>query len=296
MKPTAIAELLLLAALWGASFLFMRIAVPVLGPVWLIELRVLFAGIALLPLLLRASPWHTIRQYWRPLIVIGLINLALPFILLAYTTLYLSAGFTAILNATAPLFGTIVSWIWLKEKLTWIRGIGFGLGFLGVVILVSGQQSATPSITNAIAILTGLCGALMYAIAAPYAKKYLENVPSFITSAVSQFTAALFLLPALPFTIPTHPITTPVILSVLLLAVGSTALAYILYFRLIHSIGSTNALTVSYLIPLFAMLWGGLLLREPITLSMMIGCGLIVAGVAIAYANPPHTKIEDPNR
>lgn len=283
MRPSDLAELLLLAALWGGSFLFMRVAAPVLGPVWLIELRVLIAGLALLPLLVRLGQWETVRRHARPLFVLGIINSALPFVLLSYASLTLPAGFTAILNGTVPLFGTLVAFFWLGEKLTLARIVGFVLGFLGVVVLVGWQTTAVTS-SFVLAVAAGLLAALLYAIAAPYAKKRLAEVPSLATATMSNLSAAIVWLPVLPFTAPTAPPSTTVVMSVLLLALGSTSLAYILYFRLIQNIGSTNALSVAYLIPLFAILWGALILHEPITLSMLLGGGLIVAGIAIAYS------------
>lgn len=281
MKGLEIAELLLLAALWGGSFLFMRIAAPVLGPIWLIELRVLLAGLALLPILVRLNLWHEIRRNWMPLFIVGCINSAIPFALLAFSSLSLPAGFTSILNATAPLFGTIVAAVWLKERLTITRMIGFILGFVGVIILV-GWKTITATPTFILAVLAGLLAALMYAIAAPYIKQKLVGVPSLVVATGSQLGAAFLLLPALPFTIPQQAPTAIIIVSVLGLALLSTAFAYILYFRLIQNIGSTKALTVTYLIPLFAMLWGTVFLKEAVTTSMILGCSLILLGTAIA--------------
>ncbi len=147
MRGLEIAELLLLAALWGGSFLFMRIAAPVLGPVWLIEFRVLLAGLALLPVLVRFNLWHEVRRHWISLFIVGCINSAIPFSLLAFASVSLPAGFTSILNATAPLFGTIVAFVWLKERLTIARMIGFVLGFMGVVILI-GWKAVSFSLTG----------------------------------------------------------------------------------------------------------------------------------------------------
>jgi drug/metabolite transporter (DMT)-like permease len=170
MRVSDVAELLLLAALWGGSFLFMRIAAPVLGPVWTIEIRVLLAGLALLPFLIRLNLWGEIRHKAMPLFIVGCINSALPFSLLAFASVSLPAGFTSILNATSPLFGTVVAAVWLKEQLTISRTIGFGLGFMGVIVLVGGKTfTSTPAFFTAIA--AGLMGALLYAIAAPYAKR-----------------------------------------------------------------------------------------------------------------------------
>ncbi|WNZ24787.1 DMT family transporter [Leptolyngbya sp. NK1-12] len=281
MKISDIAELLLLAALWGGSFLFMRIAAPVLGPVWLIEFRVLLAGLVLLPLLLRLNYLHQLRQNLVPLSVVGSINSAIPFLLLAFASVSLPAGFTSILNATAPLFGTIVAAVWLKERLTPTRMVGFGLGFAGVVILIGVPPIAATS-AFLVAVLAGLLAALMYAIAAPYIKRSLADVPSLVVTTGSQLGAAVLLLPALPFTIPQQIPSFTVVMAVIALALLSTAFAYILYFRLIQNVGSTKALTVTYLIPLFAMLWGAIILQEAVSLSMLIGCGFVLLGTAIA--------------
>ena len=276
MSGLNIAELLLLATLWGGSFLFMRIAAPVMGPVWLIEARVLLAGLALLPVLVRFNLWYEVRRNWRPLLMVGCINSAIPFSLLAFASVSLPAGFTSILNATAPLFGTIVAFVWLKERLTIARMIGFILGFVGVIILIGWRAfELTPAFVMAVS--AGLLAALTYAIAAPYIKQKLMGVSSLAITAGSQLGAALLLFPALPFTMPQQPITEDIVIAVLGLALLSTTFAYLLYFRLIQNIGSTRALTVTYLIPLFAMIWGTLFLHEAITTPMILGCALIQA-------------------
>ena len=281
MKRSDIFELLLLAALWGGSFLFMRIAAPVLGPVWLIELRVLLAGLVLLPMLTRLGLLGKLRQNLALLLVVGCLNSAIPFLLLAFASVSLPAGFTSILNGTAPLFGTVVASVWLHEKLTTARMMGFVLGFIGVVILVGWKTiDTTPGIL--LAIVAALSAALMYAIAAPYIKQNLTDVPALVATTGSQLGAALAIVPALPFTVPQQPPSAEVVISVLALALLSTAFAYILFFRLIQNIGSTKALTVTYLIPIFAMLWGAMVLKEAITASMILGCGLVLLGTAIA--------------
>lgn len=281
MTPLQMAELLLLAALWGASFLFMRIAAPELGPIWLIELRVLLSGLSLLPLLLHQRLGGQMREHWRSLAVVGLLNSALPFSLLAFSSLSLPAGTTAILNGTVPFFGVAVAYVWLQEPLNASRIVGLLLGFMGVVILVGLRGTALTS-DILLAIATGLCAALMYAIAAPYIRLNFQGVPSVVIATGSQLSAAACLLPLLPFTLPYAAPSQRALLAVISLALLSTSLAYILYFRLIHTVGSTRALTVAYLIPLFAIFWGALILNEAITLSMVTGGALILLGTAIA--------------
>ncbi|VEP15345.1 conserved membrane hypothetical protein [Hyella patelloides LEGE 07179] len=282
MKISDLLELLLLAAVWGASFLFMRIAAPILGPVWLIELRVLLAGLALLILSIRLNLLAEIRRNFIPLFVVGCLNSAIPFLLFAFASLILPAGFTAILNATVPLFGTIIAFFWFKEKLTLSRFFGLILGFAGVTILV-GWTNIPITQSFVLAIVAGLSASLMYAIAAPYLKQNLAGVPSLVVATGSQLSAAVFLLPITPFFLPKVFPSAVVILVVLALALFSTAFAYILYFRLINQIGVSKSLTVAYLIPLFAMLWGAIVLSEPITTSMVLGCSLILTGTAIAF-------------
>jgi drug/metabolite transporter (DMT)-like permease len=281
MKLSQITELLLLAALWGGSFLFMRVAAPEFGPIWLIECRVLLAGLTLLPLLWKQGLMGHLRSHLRALMVVGLLNSALPFSLLAFSSLSLPAGTTAILNGTVPFFGVGVAYIWLHEPLTRSRMLGLLVGFTGVVVLVGLRGTAiTPDILLAIA--TGLCAALMYAIAAPFIRLNLRGVPSLVIATGSQLSAAVFLLPLLPFTQPAVAPSEQAIWAVVGLAILSTSIAYILYFRLIQTVGSTRALTVAYLIPLFAILWGALILHEAITVSMVAGGALILSGTAIA--------------
>ena len=281
MKFSDLIELLLLAAFWGGSFLLMRIAAPILGPVWLIELRVLLAGLILLPVLLRLNLWEQVRQNAIPLFVVGCLNSALPFLLIAFASVYLTAGFTSILNATAPLFGIIIASLWLKEKLTFARMSGFVLGFMGVTLLI-GKKSFPTTPLVLLAIAAGLTASFLYAVGAPYSKRYLTKTPPLVIATMSQLSAAVFLLPALPFTVPQTVPSPKIMLCVLALALFSSALAYILYFRLIQNIGASKALTVAYLIPVFAMIWGRLVLQEPITSVMVWGCGLILLGTAIA--------------
>ena len=259
----------------------MRVAVPSLGPVWLIEIRVLFAGLVLLPLSPLSDLGREIKNHFLPLLVIGCLNFAFPFVFFAFGSQFLPAGFSAILNATAPLFGTLVTWIWLKEKFTLRKIIGFALGFSGVIILV-GWKTVALTPTLVLAIMAGLSAALMYAIAAPYAKQKLAGVSPLSISTVCLLAASLILLPLLPLTKPAVFPPLGAILAAIALAIFSTALAYILYFQLIKNIGATQTLTVTYLIPLFALVWGWFFLGEPLTVSMVFGGGLILSGVAIS--------------
>ncbi|MGB3768939.1 MAG: DMT family transporter [Phormidesmis sp.] len=280
MKLSDALALLLLSALWGGSFLFMRVAAPVLGPVWLIEIRVSLTVLLLLPLIVRLGLWPEIRKHWLVMLIVGGLGSAAPFTLISFATLSLPAGFTSILNATTPLFGAMVAAVWLKERLTQVQVASLGLGFVGVVVLVGFKATVTSAFLMAVG--AGLLASVMYAISSPYAAKALVGVQPLAIAAGSQLGAAIWLLPALPFTVPTQTPSWSVVASVFGLAGFSTALAYILFFRLLQSIGSTRVLTVTYLIPLFAIAWGALLLGEAVTVSMLGGGLLILLSVAIA--------------
>ena len=283
MKLADLFELLLLAAVWGASFLFMRIAAPVLGPVLLIELRVLIAGFTLLLVAIRFGLISEIKTNIIPLLIVGCINSAIPFLLFAFASLYLPAGFSSILNATAPLFGTLIAGLWLREKLTIVQFIGLVIGFAGVTILVGWTK--IPVTTNFIrAIAAGLIAPLSAAMAALYAREKLLGVNPIAVATGSLLGATIILLPVTPWFLPDRFPSLTIILVTIALSLFSTALAYVIYFRLISRIGASKSLIVAYLIPLFAMFWGTLILGEPITMSMILGCGLILSGTAIALS------------
>ncbi len=277
MKAKHVGALLLLSALWGGSFLFMRIAAPVLGPVVLIELRVLMAGAALLLYVMATRSHLDLRARWRHYLVIGIINSAIPFTLIATAELHLTAGLAAILNATSPLFGAVVAAVWIKEALTTKKVIGLILGLLGVAVLV-GWSPLPFSAIMAFSVAASLTAAACYGLAGVYTKVHVQGVSSLSLATCSQLGASLFLLP-LTFVVPSkHIPTLPVILAVTALALLCTAVGYLLYFWLIEHIGPTRALTVTFLAPIFGVLWGVVLLSEPLSLSTFIGFGIILTG------------------
>jgi drug/metabolite transporter (DMT)-like permease len=277
--------LFLLAALWGGSFLFMRVASPVLGPVWLIALRVLIAGLVVLPLLAGQGRFAEFRDNWRALFLVGCLNAGLPFTLMAYATLELTAGMTSILNATVPIFAALVAGLVYDEALDRRRAAGVALGFAGVVVLVGLPQNGGP--LPLLPVVAGLAAALLYVFGANQAKRRLASVSAATFVSGTQLGAALMLAPFLPL-FPPHAAPDGLTIAALLaLAVLSTALAFLIYFRLIHEAGPTRTLSVTYLIPLFAILWGALLLDESVTSAMAAGGGLVLLGVALANTGRP---------
>lgn len=232
MAPRDLSALLLLSALWGGSFLLMRVAAPVLGPVVLIELRVLIAGLALLAYALAARSVPAARAHWMPLLTVGLLNSALPFTLIAAAELHLSASLAATLNATTPLFGALVAAIGLRETVTPGKVTGLLLGLAGVAVLV-GLGPVTLSAVTLVSIGASLLAALLYSVAAVYIKVNLKGVAPLSLALYSQLFAAGLLLPAVPFAPPQGSPSGLVVACVLALGLLSTALAYLLYFGLI---------------------------------------------------------------
>jgi drug/metabolite transporter (DMT)-like permease len=278
MGPADAGRLLLLAGLWGGSFAFMRVAAPALGPVWLAFSRVALAFVALFALALARRSIPPFLAHWREYLVIGSLNSALPFALFCYAELYVSASTSAILNATSPFFGALAAALWLGDALTLRKLAGMALGLAGVVVLV-GWQPEPLSGTVLRATLACLGAALCYGIASVYAKRRM--VASSAMALYSQLTAAAVLAPALLWVpVPAAP-SLLVTMNVLALALASTAFAYLLYFRLIATVGPSRALTVTFLIPVFGVLWGYVFLGEPLAAHMLAGCALIVAGIWI---------------
>jgi drug/metabolite transporter (DMT)-like permease len=278
------AELLALAALWGASFLFMRLGAADFGPVVLAALRVGLAALVLLPLLWQRRQVAALLSHWRDIAVVGLVNSAMPFVLFSVAALAINAGLSSIFNATAPLWGALVAWAWLGERLTRRRVFGLALGFVGVLWLAWDKASIRPGehgVSSGLAIAACLAGTLCYGFGANYAKRRLDGVPPLAVAMGSQLAAALAL--ALPawWLWPAAPIEPGAWASVVGLALPCTALAYLLYFRLIAHVGAARAITVTFLIPVFGLLWGALFLSESLTPAMLAGCAVILLGTAL---------------
>ena len=280
MKPGDLGALLLLSALWGGSFLFIRVAVPVLGPVTLVEVRVLLAGLALVAYAAATVGVPDLRSRWRQYATIGTLNSAIPFALISTAELHLTASLASILNATSPLFSALIAAIWIGDALTVRKTIGLVLGFAGVAVLV-GWSPLPLTATVVLSVGASLLAAAFYGLAGVYTKARVTGAPPLALAIGSQLSAALVLLPLVPLAPPTRAQSGNVVLCMLALALFSTALAYLLYFRLIVNVGPTKALTVTFLVPIFGVTWGALFLGESITLSTLAGCAIILAGTAL---------------
>ena len=281
MRRRDLSDLTLLAALWGASFLFTRIAAPAFGPFALAELRVAIAALVLLPLLAWRADLAELVSHRAQFLLLGAVNTAIPFSLFAYAALSITAGLASILNATAPMFTALVAWAWLRERLTPAQWLGMGVGMAGVAWL-SMEKGQIVASGHGWAIGAALLATLSYGVSASVAKRFFTGVRPLAVAAGSQTAAALLLLPfAIAFR-PTGAIRAVDWTAAVALGVLCTGLAYILYFRLIARVGPAQAMTVTFLIPAFAMLWGALILVEAVSLSMLAGCAVILVGTALA--------------
>ena len=281
MRPRDVFDLVALAFLWGASFLFMRIAGPEFGAFALVEVRVAIAALVLLPLLAIKGQFSELTGNWATLGVLGVHNTAMPFFLLTWATLFLSAGIGGILNATAPIFAAIVAWAWLGEKLNISRIAGLLVGTIGVWLLVRDKIGASMGDTT-LAVVAALGASFLYGVGGNFTRRYASHVKPLAVATGSQVGAALVLLPIAIVTWPDTAISPKAWVAAVVMGLFSTALAYILYFRLIANVGPTKAITVTYLIPLFAMLLGAVVIDEPVTGAMIIGCAVILLGTALA--------------
>lgn len=281
MRTSDVVELLVLAAIWGASFLFMRMAAPELGPVALIALRVGIAALLLVPALALRGGVAALRGKLLHVLVVGAINSALPFCLLAYATLSVTAGLASILNATSPLWGALVAHFWLKDRLTPSRTVGLAVGFAGVAFLVLGRTSFKPGGTG-LAAVAALTATLSYGVAASYTRRFLRGVNPLAVAAGSQLGATLLLLPGALALWPAQPVSGRAWFAVVALGVLCTAVAYVLYFRLIANVGPARAIAVTFLIPPFAVAWGAVILGESITARTLVGSAIVLAGTALA--------------
>jgi drug/metabolite transporter (DMT)-like permease len=280
VKPTDVGELIALAALWGASFLFMRMGAGEFGPVALAAVRVAGASLFLLPLVRWRGQWGELARHWKAILLVGIVNSALPFLCYSYAALSITAGLSSIFNAAAPLFGAVVAALWLKERLTASRIAGLVIGFGGVLWLAWDKASFKPG-GSGWAIVACLAATLCYGVGASLTKKRLAGVAPLAVAGGSQLAAALVLaVPAVAWWPATPPSGTAWV-AVALLAVACTGVAYVLYFRLIAHVGPTNAITVTFLIPAFAVAWGHLFLGEAFTMRMAIGCLVILVGTAL---------------
>lgn len=284
MRLTDILNMVLLGAIWGASFPLLRYAAPQFGPFALIAVRLLAAAVVVL------SIWSVkaeLRSHWRKLGILGLINTAVPFTLFAFAAQLIPSGVNSLLNATTPIFGALIARLWLGERLSTLRWLGILIAFAGVGAIVSESISfahlgAAGGARGALGVLAGLTAACLYGLAVCYTRRYLVELPSTVLTAGSIASAALLMTPAVLLAWPPLPPSGGAWLAAVVLGVLCTAVAYVLYFRLLKRVGAARAVTVTFLIPVFGILWGALFFQERIGVRVLMFCGLVLLGTALA--------------
>ena len=280
MRGADLARLVALAAMWGASYLFMRYAVPSFGPVPLIALRVLVAGLALLAFIKMTGGAVGWRKHWRAFLFVGTVGLAVPFVLIAKAVMTIDASTAAILNALAPLFATVVAAIWIRDPVTPAKMSGIALCVAGTAVLV-GWTPKPMTGAELLAAGMSIAATALYGYTIVFTKVHLKGASPIGTSAGTLLMAAIALVPLVPLTQVQATITPMAWAAALGLAIVSTTVAFILYYRLIADVGPVKAITVTLLVPIFGMLWGVIFLGEPLTAGRVAGCAIILAGCSL---------------
>ena len=271
-------ELTLLGAIWGASFMFMRVAAADFGPFPLVAMRLAFGALVLTPFLWRARAQFT-GLLWLRIAGIAMMNATVPLTLFAWAAERAPAGIGAISNGMTVMFTALVAFGLFGERIGARRLTGLIIGFVGVIILATGR---TAGVSVAPAALAGTAASLCYGIGINLVRRYLTPYPPAAIAAAALTTGAVLLAPLAVWNWPHHPLPSASWVSALLLGVVCTGFAFVLYYRLVARIGAPRTSTVTYLIPLFGVIWAWLLLGEPLTMTMAIAGALILAGVALS--------------
>jgi drug/metabolite transporter (DMT)-like permease len=271
-----IARLVALAAIWGGSFPFMRVAAPVLGPAWTAELRVLLGGLVLLAWLRLAGVEVGLRRNWRAYFIVGGLGVAAPFALYAFAAMHAPGSLLAVVNATAPIFGLLWGVAFREERVTLPRTVGLALGLAGVALIAQPGGGEFPRLGWAVAAALGAC--CCYGLVGVLIKRFAREASPRAMASGNQLAAAVLLAPLLPLAPPLAAPSALVVANVLALALLASGVAFVLYFRLIADVGAARALTVTYLIPVFGVLWGVLFLGETVSAPMILGGVLVLLG------------------
>jgi drug/metabolite transporter (DMT)-like permease len=284
MATVDIVLLLALSGIWGSSFIFIRYLAPIIGPLATADARMLLAGAALVLffLLTRFKPeW---RKNAKHFLVIGLLNSAIPFVLYSVAALVLPAAMEAIFNSMSPMFGAIFAALWMDERLTPRKIAGLLLG-VGGVVTMSSFGGLTLDLKTALAVAACVLAPMCYGLAGVYIRTRASGVKPMAIAGGSQLLGGLALLPFVALSPPAvSSVDTRVALIVIVFALLCSAVAYLMYYRLIADIGPTKALTVTFLIPVFAMAWGLIFLHESIAWSMILGAAIILVGTFLVAA------------
>ena len=268
-----------LAAIWGSAFMFIKISAVDFGPILLVTLRLLIAGLVFMPFLLRKKKRSLFKAYLPAILIIAIVSNAIPFTMFAYASLGATSNMLGILNGTTAFLTTVIAYFWLKESVSLKQIVGLLLGFIGVLILVNPSNGSTTFIASMCAMIGSLC----YAFNATYLQKYHSNSDKIVLIGWSMLFGGFFMIPIASFNLPDAMPDTNSILALFWLAVISTGVGYLAYVRLIDRIGAVKTVTLTYLLPVFSIIWGAIFLQEKIT-SIILG-GFIFVMMGMYFAN-----------
>ena len=277
-------SLLYLGAVWGAAFLFFRVAAPEVGPVWTAEIRVVLGGL-LIGLFIGPRRLRALRPHLKQLAIVGTTFSAIPFTLLAFAALTLPSSLESLINATTPLFTAIVGVLWLRQRLSPRMIMGLAVGFGAVVLLLGGGASAIGPATI-VAFAAGLGAAVSYAFAGTYVRRSAGDIAPIDLAAGQLLAGAAVLLPVAILSGPPGRLELDGVVALVLMATLSTALAWPLFFRVSARTNATTASTVTFIVPLFGMLWGGLILAEPIGTGLLLSFALVLVSLVLVLPVP----------
>lgn len=285
MNARHMAALVFLAAVWGASFLFIRVAAPVMGAFPLMAARVLIAAAALWLIARARRTPIVLRPYWKQLLLLGLVHAAAPFSLIAMAEIRLTASMAAVLIAAQPLLAALIGGIWLNEPISSRRAAGLLLGLMGVAVLV-GWSPMVIDRPVALSIAATLLAAVCYAIGGLYARRRMSGAPVLTLALGQQLGALAWLVVPAAITLPRATLNADAIGALLALALVCTALAYLIFFWLLGQVGVVKAATVTYIIPVFGVVWGTVLLHEALSAGIVAGLGCILLSLVLVNNAP----------
>ena len=284
MRPLTLydlARLLGVAAAWGIAYIFMRIATPQLGPSLVAEFRALFAAVLLIAAAIAVGQRLDWRNNWRDYFFVGLLNNALPFACLSFGSKYLPAGYMAIINGTVSLFAALFSALILHEALSAGKWIGFVLGIVGIALIVQ-LGPLQSDLMGVVALLVTVAGCAFWGLGGVLIKQRADRLPLVAFAAGTTLAASVYLSPSL-LTAPQANWTGPAMLAAMALGLICTGLAYLGFFSLVRDIGPSKTLSLTFLVPVFGVFWGWLLLDEPITAGMALGAAVVLFALAMVF-------------
>jgi len=270
-----------LGALWGSAFMFIKVATPEFGPIALVNTRLLIASLIFLPILLQKKYIHLLKPIWKQVLVLSIMNNAIPFTLFSYASFGADSNILAILNATTAFNTMIIAYLWIGESVSLKQLFGLILGFIGIFILVNPQNSDTTLIAS----LSALLAAFFYSYSTVYIQRQSVNANKMVLIGWSIVFSAVFMIPVSIFNLPETMPSASAIGSAFWLGAVSTGLGFLGYVRLIDKIGAVKTSTVAYFLPVFGIIWGSIFLDEKITSTIILGCLIVLIGIYLSNSN-----------